>query len=172
MKSASVWHLKHLQRLLGDKLLSEFCDETIVGYRNLRSGETIIKHGQFSAKKVSQTTINKEIGSLRKFLHAARKKGYQDKVTEFEMEGETARNRVLTNEEYQSLLESCPPWLKRSCIMEYETCLTRGDLLELTWNEIDLKEGIIELQGGRGKTGAPQVIPILTPELKALMTEL
>ena len=48
----------------------------------------------------------------------------------------------------------------------------RSDLFRLTWSEIDLKEGIIELRNGRGKTGAPQAIPIVTPELKALITEL
>ena len=56
--------------------------------------------------------------------------------------------------------------------MAWETALSRSDLLNLRWDELDLKQEIIELKNGRGKTGAPQAIPILTPELKALITEL
>jgi len=45
-------------------------------------------------------------------------------------------------------------------------------LFRLTWSEIDLREGIIELRNGRAKTGKPQAVPIFTPELKALISEL
>ena len=50
--------------------------------------------------------------------------------------------------------------------------LSRSDLFGLTWSEIDLREGIIELKDGRAKTGKPQPVPIFTPELKALISEL
>jgi hypothetical protein len=38
---------------------------------------------------------NKEVSTLRKFLRLARKKGFIDKVTEFEMAQERSRRRVL-----------------------------------------------------------------------------
>ncbi len=88
------------------------------------------------------------------------------------MATENSRNRVLTDDEYGRLLEKCPSWLRSVCVGAWETCLTRGDLLRLTWNEIDLHGGMIELKNGRGKTGADQAIPVVTDELKALLAEL
>ena len=42
--------------------------------------------------------------------------------------------------------------------MAWETALSRSDLFNLTWGEIDLREGIIELRNGRAKTGKPQAV--------------
>jgi integrase len=88
------------------------------------------------------------------------------------MEGQTPRNRVLTSEEYSALLENSPSWLRRAIIMRWQTTLSRSDLCHLAWSEIDTNEGIIELKAGRGKTGKPQAIPIFSPELQALISEL
>lgn len=162
----------HLKSHLGADPLASIDDETVRKYREQREGEKIIRHGKPSKKSVSSTTINKEVSCLRKLLRLARKKGYKDKVTEFPMAAEKARNRVLTDDEYKRLLEHCPSWLRCACVGAWETCLTRGDLLRLTWNEIDLHGGMIELKEGRGKTGADQAIPIVTDELKALLAEL
>ncbi len=88
------------------------------------------------------------------------------------MEGETPRNRTLTNEEYSALLENSSDWLRHVIAMAWETAPSRSDLLRSTWSEIDIDEGIIELKDGRGKTGKPQAMPIFTPELQALLSEL
>jgi integrase len=172
MKSVSAWHLPHLEKFFGSKTIAQICDDDVLMYREKRATEKIIKHGKESKKLLSQTTINKELGTLRKFLRFARTKGYVDKVTKFEMKPETERNRVLTAEEYTALLKHCPDWLRRVVAFGWETALSRSDLFRLTWNEIDQKEGIIELKAGRAKTGKPQAIPIYTPELKALISEL
>jgi len=169
-KSESA-HLAHLGAFFGHMSLSKIDDETVGEYRKKREAETLIRHGKPSAKLVSGTTINKEVGTLRKLLRLARKKGFADKVTTFEMVTEKARKRVLTDEEYAVLLASCPRWLRHVCIMAWETSLSRGDILRLTWSEIDLKQEFIELNNGRGKTGAPQAIPIVTSALKALIAE-
>jgi integrase len=172
MKVPSTWHLKHVEKFFGSKTIAQISNDNVTAYRDKRVTEKIIKHGEESAKLVSQTTINKEVGTLRKFLRFAHKKGYAHKVTEFKMAAETQRNRVLTDEEYAALLANCLPWLRRACIMAYETCLSRSDLFRLTWSEIDTREGIIELKNGRAKTGKHQAVPIFTPELKALISEL
>jgi integrase len=156
----------------GTKAIAQISDDDVIAYRVKRAKETIIKHGEASTKAVSQTTINKEVGTLRKFLRFATKKGYASKVTEFKMAPETPRNRVLSSQEYSALLEKSPAWLGRAIIMSWETALSRSDLFRLTWNEIDLREEIIEIKNGRGKTGKPQAVPIHTPELKALIAEL
>lgn len=162
----------HLEPFFGAMPLAEIDDQAIGRYREKRSLEKIIKHKKESQKVVSPTTFNKECSTLRKLLKLALKKGYANKVTEFKMAPEKARKRVLTAEEYTDLLEKCPAWLRRACAMAWETCLSRSDLLTLTWEEIDLKEGLIQLKENRQKTGAEQAIPIITSELKALVMEL
>ena len=87
------------------------------------------------------------------------------------MATKTSRNRVLTADEYAALLEHCPDWF-RAVAFSWETSLSRSDLFNLTWSEIDLAESIIELKDGRAKTGKPQVIPIYTDSLRALIGEL
>jgi site-specific recombinase XerD len=91
---------------LGDVALSGISDDHVKKYREKRSGEKIIRHGNAAKKLVSQTTINKEVSTLRKFLRLARKKGFADKVTEFKMAPEKARKRILTDDEYKALLEN------------------------------------------------------------------
>ena len=163
---ADPWHLAQLEKFFGNKLLPNIDDKMVESYREKRTSEKIVRHGELSVKTVSQTTINKELSTLRKLLRMARKKGIHDKVTVFPMAQEPSRKRTLTPGEYQKLLESCPTWLRRASVMAYETSLSRGDLLALTDDEIDTTEGIIELKNNRKKTGAAQAIPIVTPELR------
>lgn len=162
----------HLKSHLGARTLASMDDDMVAEYREQREGEKIIRHGEPSKKVVTPTTVNKEVSALRKLLRLARKKGYRDKVTGFPMAPENSRNRVLTDDEYGRLLDHCPTWLRRAFVGAWETCLTRGDLFRLTWDEVDMKRGIIELKGGRGKSKAEQQIPIVTDELKALLAEL
>jgi len=162
----------HLEPFFGDKPLEMIDDAAVIEYREKRSKEKIIKHKKESKKIVSPTTINKEVRTLSKLLELGRKKGFAHRVTEFKTEPETARNRVLSTDEYRALLDHSPAWLRRACVMAWETCLSRSDLLGLTWSEIDLENGYIVLKNGRNKTGALQGIPIDTEELNTLLAEL
>jgi len=168
----SPWHKAPLLAFFGDKPIPQISNEDIAAYRNERAGQYIIKHGKESAKLISSTTINKELSTLRQLLKLARTKGYVDRVTEFTMAKEPTRNRVLTADEYAALLKHCPEWLGRAVQFSWETSLSRSDLFHLRWDEIDLNESIIELKDGRAKTGKPQIIPIYTDTLKALISEL
>jgi integrase len=170
---ADKFHVAQLERYFGDKRLSDIDDDTLTEYRQKRSAEKIVRHGKLSKKTVSQTTINKELSTLRKLLRMARKKGIHDKVTVFPMEKEPSRKRTLTPAEYKKLVDKCPTWLKRVVVMAYETSLSRSDLFELTWQEIDTQRGFIERD--RNKTDeydAQHTIPIVTAELWDLITEL
>jgi integrase len=62
-----------------------------------------------------------------------------------------SRNRTLTDEEYKAFLKKMPGLVRRACIMPWETCLSRKDLLGLTWEEINTKDEMIELRNARAK---------------------
>jgi integrase len=168
----SPWHKPPLLLFFGDKPIALIDDDTVSAYREQREKQKIIKHGKESAKLISPTSINKELSSLRTILKLARAKGYDNKVTKFEMASETPRNRVPSAEEYQALLQHMPDWQSRAVRFSWETSLSRSDLFKLRWDEIDLKESMIELRNGRSKTGKPQAIPIYSDELRSLIAEL
>jgi integrase len=168
----SPWHKAPLLAFFGNKTIAAIADDDVLAYRKHRATEPMIRCGKPTKKLLTQATINKEVGALRKTLKIARAKGFDHRVTRFAMVKETPRNRTLTIDEFHALLEHCPDWLRRVVAFAWETALSRSDLFRLTWSEIDLKEGIIELKNGRAKTGKPQALPIHTPELEALIDEL
>jgi len=52
-----------------------------------------------------------------------------------------------------------------------ETALSRGDLLRLTWAEIDFETGTITPAGGRIKTGVEQIAP-LTDAVRKILADI
>jgi integrase len=170
IKSSS--HLSHLLAFFGNKPVASICDDDLLAYREVRSKQGIIKNGRELPQLVTQTSVNREISSLRTILRLARTKGYDNRVNQFPMASETPRSRKIEPEEYQTLLSHMPDWLNRAVRFAWETSLSRSDLFKLRWAEIDLNESMIELCNGRSKTGKPQCIPIYTEELRSLIAEL
>jgi integrase len=164
--------LPHLERVFGSMALWKITDKEILDYRKIREGQGVIRRDKERARKISQTTINKELGFLRKLLRLAHNKGLIQRLPKFAMEHEPSRERVLSEEEFNGLMENSPKWLQRVMVCATETALSRGDLLGLTWEEIDRKKWIIQLKDGRNKTKVRQEIPIRTPALTALFKEL
>lgn len=182
MKGRDTLNLKHLEPFFGKMQLPKITEKEILGYRAEREGSTAIRHGRPSRKKLSPTTVNKELGLLRKLLRLAHAKGYVRVVPPFHAAKEHGRERVLLADEYKALLDNCGvPCIRRMCIGAYETSLSRSDLLNLTVDEIHetdkrnaqgRKLRVIKLLDGRDKTKVRQEIPIQTPELVALIDEL
>ncbi len=83
----------------------------------------------------------------------------------------THRQRVLKDTEKTKLAERSPRWLQRILNVALETCISRGDLLRLRWDDIDWEDGVIVPDGGRIKTGVRQAAP-LTPIVKQIFEEL
>ncbi|WP_024972452.1 tyrosine-type recombinase/integrase [Ralstonia pickettii] len=73
-----------------------------------------------------------------------------------------ARDRILTAEERVALLTAvgqCQnPWIKPVVIFALEAAARRGEILALTWKDVDLKRRTATLQ--ITKTGQPRIIPL------------
>jgi len=141
--------LKHLKESFGSMALDRIDDKDLIDYRARRIKEPVIKRGKETKKLTSPTTVNKELALLRKLMRLAQPKGFVKVMPKFVMDREPNRERRLTDEEYSALLEKSPVWLQRVCNAANETALSRGDLLGLTWNEIDRKTKVIALKDGR-----------------------
>ena len=168
-------HCVHLNRFFGPLLLAQIKRTKIMEYKNLRLEEPIIRHGKpVEGSKVKISTVNRELSCLRHMLNlAADDEGLLESVPTFklESEGDLARERVLSEKEYDAFLEQSPRWFQRVSIAAYETAMDRSDILRLTWVEVDREKGVIKLVGGRTKTGVKAIIPI-SEELGIVLDEL
>lgn len=70
------------------------------------------------------------------------------------------RDRILSPEEYARLLTHCPAHLKPIVKLAYHTAMRRGEILNLTWGQVDLKEGFIKLRAEDTKTNEGRLVPL------------
>jgi integrase len=73
---------------------------------------------------------------------------------------DNGRERALSGEEYQRLLSLAPLHLRRIIVCAYETGMRSGEIQKLTWPKVDLRAGLIRLEGKDTKTGEARVVPI------------
>jgi integrase len=57
-------------------------------------------------------------------------------------------------------LAACPPHLKPVVQLAYHTGMRQGEILTLTWGQVDLKEGFIRLTHRDTKTEEGRLVPL------------
>lgn len=122
-------------------------------------------------------TVNREVAYLR----AVFSWGLQNEIisrypfgrrrVKFYDERPAARTRYVTRTELDRLLVHSPAHLRPLLLTAYFTAMRRSEILKLTWDRIDLEQGIIELRPEDTKTKWGRVIPI-DPELLGVLQEL
>ena len=76
------------------------------------------------------------------------------------LEENNVRERVLSPEEFETLYLHCPASLKGLVLIAYYLPMRQAEIMNLTWQEIDLKTGFIRLGGHRTKNKTGRVIPL------------
>lgn len=93
-------------------------------------------------------------------------------VSKIKMEKENnSRDRVLTPQEFDLLQAHSSTPLQAINTTAYLSGMRRGEILNLTWDRVDLKNGLIKLRPEDTKTREGRLIP-LTQELTALLRDL
>jgi integrase len=173
----------HIIRLMGGRQLAEISRADLETYKVKRGSETLFRCGKWTKVPVSSGTIRNELAALRRVLNLARlhkdemakKHGIVYQVSDVSFEGvlpnAQTRERPLKVSEKKTLLPACSPWLRKLLIVAMETCLSRGDLLRLTWDDIDWDDGVIVPGGGRKKTQVRQIAP-LTETVRTILEEI
>src|SRR5262249_8739803 len=129
---------------------------------------------------MSIASVNRELELLRSILNYAKREGFIDR-TPFEMGApliskadETRRDRVCTPDEEAKLLAACTGdrvHLRPILIAAVDTGCRRGELLTLTWSDIDLTQRTINIRAFNTKTMRARSVPIsdrLAVELEQL----
>jgi integrase len=109
-------------------------------------------------------TVNRVVAVLKHMIHKAvdwelveesvLKKVRQAK----QLEANNRRLRYLSKEECQTLINACDSHLKPIVLTALNTGCRKGEILGLTWENVDLKHGFILLD--RTKNGKRREIPI------------
>lgn len=156
-----------LNEFFGLLPLSEITRTKIEEFKQLRKNRQT-----WQGDPVSDAYCNRELGCLRHLLKLATEEGVVETAPIVKLYKEnTARDQVLTEEEYQRLLTVSPLHLRRIILCAYETGMRSGEIQKLTWEKVDFKTGFIRLAAEDTKTNEKRAIP-LSPLLQETLEEI
>ena len=127
------------------------------------------------AKTKSPNTVNKDLNLFAAVWRTlARKYGleynpWSEEHIARKRLSPTSR-RALTPAEVKALLDNSTGEIHLMVLLGISTGLRMGDILNLTWDQIDLKRRLLTIHRTR-KTGAPVCLPILPDLRKALIAQ-
>lgn len=129
---------------------------------------------------LSIASVNRELELLRAILNYAKREGLLIR-TPFEMGSpliskadETRRDRVMTRDEEDKLLAVCVEkrsHLRPLIIAAVDTGCRRGELLTLTWEDVDFPSRVINIKAFNTKTARGRQV-FITNRLKAELEKL
>jgi integrase len=115
-----------------------------------------------AGKALKNATLNRDVACLKTIVSRAvlNRQLDRDPIAGLHRFKEQPRDRTLAPGEYQALLDCCPPYLRRVVELAYWTAMRRGEILNLRWDQVDLKNGVITLEAADTKTQEKREIPL------------
>ncbi len=129
--------LEHLNGAFGNTLLPDITALPIERYKLAR------------LQAVSPATVNRELAGLKRLFNLAEQWGlYRGrnpvKGVRF-LDENNLKLRTLSEGEERALLSCCSPYLQDLVTFAINTGLRLGEILNLTWEEVDVENGILTL---------------------------
>jgi len=149
---------------IGDIPVSQLTQSRLELFRKKRLTEISVRKG----RPVQPSTVNRDVANLRAMLNKAvdHSKIDTNPIGRIRhLEENNVRERVLSQDEFESLYLHCPASLKGLVLIAYYLPMRQAEILNLTWQEIDLKMGFIRLGGDRTKNKTGRVIPLHHPRI-------
>ena len=164
--------VNHLKRLLGEGTkIKDITIGKMESYQSIRLAEPSPVH---PGKTITPCEVNKEVTALKVILNRSVRHGklkLNPIANVKRLPENNIRQRVLTSEEFEALLNACDLHLKPIVHVAYLMAMRKDEIIRLTWSEVDLKKGFIRLSGERAKTDTPRNIPI-HPEVRVILESL
>src|SRR5262249_9523228 len=160
-------YLQVLTEFFGALLLSQITRTKVEEFKQIRKNRLTWREDP-----VSDAYCNRELGCLRHILKLAAEEGLIEAAPIVGLYKENnARDKALSEEEYQRLLSVSPLHLRCILVCGYETGMRAGEIKGLTWEKVDLKTGFIRLAAEDTKTNEKRAIPI-SPALQEVLEEI
>ena len=118
-------------------------------------------------------SVNREITVLKRMFNLAVREELTDKNPCWKVKSlaeNNARDRILSPEELQRLISNLPNHAAQIIHFAYLTGMRAGEIFNLTWDKVDLKERAIRLEAADTKTSEPRVI-YLNDEVLGILIE-
>lgn len=151
------------------KLLPAFGSYTLAGITT----EMISDYRDERLKSVKPATVYQELSLMRRMFNVARREWKWTKENpaadlSFVVGNRNARERWLSTEEEKLLLEKAanPGWLRPLLIMALHTGMRRGEILNLTWKDVDFMRRLVRVM--KSKNGEKKSIPMSQTVLMTL----
>lgn len=162
-------HLNWWKSKIGKYSLNHITPDLIAKQRKI-----LLEEVNDKGAKRTQATANRYLASLSSVLsYGVKECGYLSvnpmfRVSKFKES--RGRDRVLSKEECEKLLAACAEsknrFLLPIIILAISTGMRQGEILHLTWHDVDIESGIISLKDT--KSGYPRSIPLVGPALEHL----
>jgi integrase len=121
----------------------------------------------------SNATVNRELAALKRSFNLAAQ-CTPPKVSSVPyipmLRESNSRCGFFEREEFLALRKELPCHLRPVVAFAYYTGWRKSEILNLTWDRVDLSDGVIRLEAGETKNDAPRTV-YLGSELKTLMKE-
>ena len=150
----------------GKKPLNDITQEDVEKYRSQRLRR--------DGKKPAMGTLNNDHTILKAMFSVAVQKGMVDVNVAKKVplpNPNNERDRILTQEEWSRLYENAASHIQPILLVAYHLGLRLGEILNLTWNRVDLKRGFIHLRTQDTKTNEDRLVP-MTPAISECLLEL
>lgn len=125
---------------------------------------------------LSPARVNRIVDLLRHMLNWAVGREYLER-TPFKRGSETLikklrednrRRRRVDEQEETALLQAAPPHIRAMLVAALDTGMRQGEMLALTFADVDLDRGLITLRGQTTKSRRSRVVPVSTGRLRAV----
>jgi integrase len=112
-------------------------------------------------RKYQKATINRMVALARRVYNLGKIAGIvaHNPFKQLGVLKEHPRGRVLAPHELERLIAECPPYLVGIVYLGYYSGMRRGEIVNLTWDRVDMKRGLIDLSPEGTKTKDRRLIP-------------
>jgi len=154
-----------------NKTLNTITYDDAENYKKCLLGQTVKNGGNRDGKPLTSRTVDIRLGRLKRLFNLCVDWDLcqQNPIQKVKL---LKRDRViiryLSLEEEARLMEVASPDLGRVIQLALHTGMRRGELLSLTWADIDFKAGIITIPATRAKGKRERYIPLTKTALEVL----
>ena len=166
---SSYWRVKisldNFNSVFGNKIVSQIKPADIENYQAKRKAEGRADKTVDLEVGAAQTIVSKAFDN--DIIGGDTLKVFK-KVKKLLKRNSNARDKILGRDEFDRLVSHAPIHLKGILSMAYYTGMREGEILSLTWDKVDLKNRLIQLEAMDTKDKEPRDIPICDELYEAL----
>jgi integrase len=153
---AKPWHLDRL------KIILPYFAGMEIGHINKSVVERFRAH-RHSQRKLTETTINRDLECLRRILYWAVDEGFlpANPLTRIKLEKPRRKKRpVMSLAEEGKLLLASAPHLKKINVCALDTGMRRGEILSQDWKDVDFPRRLLVVTHSKTAGGESREIPM------------